>query len=137
MGFFSKLLGVDKTMTSEAENLASLCQRLQKVMPDRDVITSTLRATGTPFHADEDAIVWQTPFSNAYATRFVLSADSEYILVYFLSSMRYNSLEDIQIHVSDSGINYFYPKKRNDLANIVLKTLETKGFSGYESMSPF
>jgi len=137
MGFFSRLVGVDKAMTAETENLVSLCQKFQKVMPDRDVITATLQAANTPFHADEDAIVWQAPFGNAYATRFLLSSDSEYILVYFLSSMKYNSLEDIQIHISDSEITYFYPKKKNDLANMVLKILEEKGFSGYESWSPF
>ncbi|APO86157.1 hypothetical protein [Marivivens sp. JLT3646] len=136
MGFLSKLLGIDKVIRLETEKLSSTFISLQKIMPHREVIIEKLQEEKIPFNADENAIVWQIPFNNIYAARFVLGSQSEYIQVYFLSSIKFNSFEYIQIQISESVVRYFYPKKRNDLSNMVLKIFDEKGFSGVEAWSP-
>lgn len=136
MGFLTKLFGAEKAIAAETDGLMEVCRFFQGKMGDKEQLKASLAANAIPFHADDACVIWEVPFYTAYTARFILNDDSDYMLVYFQSSMKYNSFDGFQIHVSEEKMSYFYPPSGTDLTDILRKSLGRHGLTGYESWQP-
>ncbi len=111
MGFFSKVLGIDKGIDITARNAVEHMKQVQKYVNDRDELIKYLSINNLHYVLDEDFtdrtkknLRWAIQVSKMQVLQFT-HTDSNFIHGYF-DEMQGNPLDAISFSIADFSITY-------------------------------
>lgn len=132
MGFFSKILGIDKGIDLIARDCVKHMQQVQKLINSRDDLIAYLHSNTIPYGINENGkdIIWDLKLSSSQIIRF--RTNENHIMGNF-DMFSSNPLNPITFIVNDEFIAYYinYSYKRDNVplpsaCQTFIKSLESR-----------
>lgn len=132
MGFFSKILGIDKGIDLVARDCVEHMQQVQKLIHSKDDLKAYLSNNNITYgiYEGEKDILWDLKLSSTQTIRF--STNEQYIMGHF-DKLSNNPLNPVTFFISDDSITYetdYAYKRQNvplpDACQTFIKSLESR-----------